>query len=96
MADRQVALVKGASSGIGEATAHETAAQIDQVWVRPRSHAAPQQDVHNESSLLLLSSGWPSFLRSRLQRCGRACCGAASYGGVRSGSGWSEELAFGV
>jgi len=40
MADRQVGLVKGASSGIGEATAHETAAQIDQVWVRPRSHPA--------------------------------------------------------
>ena len=51
MADRQVGLVKGASSGIGEATSHETAAQIDQVWVRPRSHAAPQQDAHIDSSL---------------------------------------------
>ena len=32
--------------------------------------------VHIESSLLLVSSGWPSFLRDRLRRC--ACRGAGS------------------
>jgi hypothetical protein len=65
-----------------------------QFGAAPASAATTHLKMQNESSLPLVSSGWPGSLRSRLRQC--ACRGGGPYGGLRSGSGLSEEPAFGV
>ena len=46
------------------------------LWRDPNGHAHTLIGVQIESSLLLLSSGWPGFLRSWLRRRGALGAGA--------------------
>src|ERR1039458_4713695 len=69
-------------------------AQSDMICAPQLVIAGEAPAVQNESSLLLMSSGWAGSLRSRLRwrAPGR---GGGSYGGVRSGSGLSAERGVG-